>query len=92
MCAVDELRTKTTNDMNGSIVRTKLSEMGYSDSHIDDPITTRLIYDVMKIVEDHAANSSNVIHDVSGPVCETCNGTGLVYIDAKIKNTLCPDC
>lgn len=29
---------------------------------------------------------------VSNHVCRTCKGTGLVYIDDVIKNTLCPDC
>ena len=32
------------------------------------------------------------IPDVSSHVCHTCKGTGLVYIDDVIKNTLCPDC
>lgn len=26
------------------------------------------------------------------PVCHTCKGTGLIYVDDVIKNTLCPDC
>jgi hypothetical protein len=29
---------------------------------------------------------------VRNHVCHTCKGTGLVYIDDGIKNTLCPDC
>lgn len=86
MYAVDELRTITKKNMKGSILRTKLQEKGYYDDHLDDPLTTRLIYDVMKIVEEHAANSSNVIHDVSecsckggsdhaiDRICQKCNG------------------
>ena len=32
------------------------------------------------------------IREREEPVCPTCNGTGIVYIDEDIKNTLCPDC
>ena len=39
--------------MNGSLLRQKLKYRGYYDDYLDTPLTTRLIYDVMKIVEDN---------------------------------------
>ncbi len=40
----------------------------------------------------HLKNSNCNIPLVANPVCRTCDGTGLIYIDNVIKNTLCPDC
>ena len=40
---------------------------------------------------DTGERQSNILN-VSNHVCHTCKGTGLVYIDDVIKNTLCPDC
>ena len=90
--------TTKLNRMAHKKVIVKLLELAQELNKTDKQIACSMIVnDMEKLIDSYVTKQLN-LHSVvktkrsEVPVCRTCNGTGLVYIDEKIKNTLCPDC
>jgi hypothetical protein len=72
----------------------------YGKDHLDRCIELNDKQSIYSLMEEFADSlvKNLIIPDIvkakrrEAPVCRTCDGTRLVYIDDVIKNTLCPDC